>query len=231
MAERLRYRLLAANDRAYRALLRVYPAAHQREYGPCMAQLFRDLCRDAVQRDGALGLIWLWARTLFDTAHTALIEHVDDREQARGTRGSVPMLDNGRMDTAALDRQLSDLVHVLVKALRSGYSLRQCVAVVAETAPEPASSALQGWQSDLDVGHTHEEALAKLRIAWPSPYLAQIVETILQNQEGGGPLADRIAPLSEQIYKAVGSDEAFYPEMRRQADCLGGPLPERVRQD
>ena len=57
------------------------------------------------------------------------------------------------------------------------------------------------------------------------------MERFVQNQEGGGPLADQIAPLSEQIYQAVGSDEAFYPEMRRQAEYLGGPLPDRVRQE
>jgi len=231
MAERLRSRLLVANDKAYRALLYVYPAAHRREYGPCMAQLFRDLCRDAVQEDGVLGLVWLWVRTLLDTVRTALVEHADDREQTRGTRGLVPALGNGMMDTTSLDRQLGDLIYVLVKALRSGYSLRESVRIMAETAPEPLSCALQGWQADLEAGHTHEEALAKLRIAWPSPYLAQIVETVLQNQGGGSPLADQIAPLSEQIYAAVGSDEAFYPEMRRQAECLGGPLPDRVRQE
>jgi hypothetical protein len=229
MAERQRYRLLAVNDWAYRALLRVYPAAHRREYGPWMAQLFRDLCRDAVQRDGALGLIWLWVRTLLDTARTALVEHMDDRERVRGTRGSASAWESAMMDTTALDRQLGDLVYLLVKALRSGYSLRQTVAVMAETAPEPASSALQGWQADLAAGRTHEEALAKLRAAWASPYLAQIAETILQNLEGSGSLAAQIAPLADDIYRAVGSDEAFYPEMRRQAEHLGGPLPERVR--
>jgi hypothetical protein len=231
MAEHPYSRLLSISDTAYRVLLRVYPAAHRREYGLWMAQLFRDLCRDAVQQDGALGLVWLWARTLLDTARTALVEHADDSEQTRGTRGLVPALGNGMMDTTSLDRQLGDLVHVLVKALRSGYSLRESVRMMAETAPEPASCALQGWQADLEAGRTHEEALAKLRIAWPSQYLAQIVETILQNQGGGSPLADQIAPLSEQIYAAVGSDEAFYPEMRRQAEYLGGPLPNRVRQE
>ena len=184
MAEHPNSRLLSISDKAYHLLLYVYPAAHRREYGPWMAQLFRDLCRDAVQRDGAWGLVWLWARTLLDTARTALVEHGDDRKQVRGTRGSASAWESAMMDTTALDRQLGDLVYLLVKALRSGYSLRQCVAVVAETAPEPASSALHGWQADLEAGRTHEEALANLRVAWPSPYLAQIVETIKQNQEG-----------------------------------------------
>ena len=140
-------------------------------------------------------------------------------------------LEDVMIDTMALDRQLSDLIYLLVKALRSGYNLRQIVGVMAEAAPEPASRALQGWQADLEAGRTQEEALANLRQAWPSPYLAQIAETILQNPEGSGSLAAQLTPYSEQIYQAVGSDEAFYPEMRRQAASLGGPLPDRVRRE
>jgi hypothetical protein len=68
-----------------------------------------------------------------------------------------------------------------------------------------------------------------MQVAWPSPYLAQIVEAIVRNQETGGNLAAQLEPLAERIYQAAGTDEAFYPEMRRQAEELGGPLPERVR--
>ncbi len=135
------------------------------------------------------------------------------------------------MDTAALDRQLSDFVYVLTKALRSGYSLRQSLEAMAETAPEPTSSALKGWMTDLEAGCTYDEAFAHMQVAWPSPYLAQIVATIVRNQESGGNLATQLEPLAEQIYQAVGTDKAFYPEMRRQAEQLGGPLPDRVREE
>jgi Flp pilus assembly protein TadB len=139
------------------------------------------------------------------------------------------------MDTTALDCQLSDFVHVLIKALRSGYSLRQSLEAMAETAPEPTASALKGWLADLEAGCTYDEAFVHMQVAWPSPYLAQIVSTIVatiaRNQESGGNLAAQLEPLCEQIYQAVGTDEAFYPEMRRQAEQLGGPLPERVRKE
>lgn len=134
------------------------------------------------------------------------------------------------MDTSVLDRQLSDLVYVLVKALRSGYSLRQSLEAMAGTAPEPTAGAFKGWLADLEAGCTYDEAFARLQAAWPSPHLAQIVDTIVGNQERGGNLAAQLEPLAEPIYQAVGTDEAFYPEMRRQAEELGGPLPERVRE-
>jgi Flp pilus assembly protein TadB len=134
------------------------------------------------------------------------------------------------MDTSALDRQLSDFLYVLIKALRSGYGLRQSLEMVAENAPEPTTGAFQGWLADLEAGCTCDEAFAHLRAAWPSPHLAQIVDTIVRNQQTGGNLPAQLEPLAERIYQAVGTDEAFYPEMRRQAEQLGGPLPGRVRE-
>ena len=135
------------------------------------------------------------------------------------------------MDTATLDRQLSDGVCVLVTALRAGYTLRQCFETMAQVAPEPTISVFQGLLVDLEAGCTYNEAFANAQKAWPSPHLSQIIETIVQNQQTGGNLADQLAPLSELIYHAVGTDEAFYPEMRRQAQALGNRLPDRVRRE
>jgi Flp pilus assembly protein TadB len=133
------------------------------------------------------------------------------------------------MDTTTLDRQLGDCVYVLVTALRAGYTLRQSLEVMAQVAPEPTVSVFQGLLADLEAGCTYDEAFANAQKTRPSPYLAQIIETILQNQQTGGNLADQLAPLSELIYHTVGTDEAFYPEMRRQAQELGNLLPDRVQ--
>ena len=60
----------------YCALLRLYPADYRREYAAPMAQLFRDLCRDAYRQHGSVGLARLWRRVLADTVVTAAIEHI-----------------------------------------------------------------------------------------------------------------------------------------------------------
>ena len=133
------------------------------------------------------------------------------------------------MDTSLLDRQLSDFVHVMVTALRSGYSVRQIWEYLTEQAPEPTASLCRGILADLEAGRTYDEALANAQKAWPSPYLAQIVETFVQHQQIGGNLAFQLDPLVDQIYHEVGSDEAFYPEMRIQAKQLGAQLLDRVR--
>jgi hypothetical protein len=88
--------LLSAADKVYGALLHLYPRAHRRAYGPPMAQLFRDLCRDAHRQGGVPRLTWLWLRTLFELVTTAVREHLEAggtaMEDTLKTQGLVPAL-------------------------------------------------------------------------------------------------------------------------------------------
>jgi hypothetical protein len=68
----------AVSQRVYRLLLLIYPLEFRREYGPHMAQLFRDCCRAADTRDGRPGLWRLWLRTLLDLVQTAPKEHLEN---------------------------------------------------------------------------------------------------------------------------------------------------------
>lgn len=67
--------VLLLAERLYHLLLFAYPATHRRKYGPLMAQLFRDLCRDSYHQEGFVGLVRLWRHVLTDTAVTATVEH------------------------------------------------------------------------------------------------------------------------------------------------------------
>jgi Flp pilus assembly protein TadB len=135
------------------------------------------------------------------------------------------------MDAASLDRQLSDFVYVFAMALRAGYSVRQILGTLSDRAPEPTASVCRACLADLEAGLTYDQAFANTCKTWPSAHLVQILETMTQHQQTGGNLADQLDPLSERIYQAVGSDGAFYPEMRDLANAVGGPLPKRVQQD
>jgi hypothetical protein len=59
----------------YRLLLHLYPRAFRQQYGPHMAQVFRDWSLNTLRHSGTPGLAWLWAITLFDLAKTAAEEH------------------------------------------------------------------------------------------------------------------------------------------------------------
>jgi hypothetical protein len=68
-------------ESVYRALLRVYPSDYRHEYDELMAQLFRDLCRDAYRQGGRAGLMRLWQRVLVDTVITAAVEYIHTLEK------------------------------------------------------------------------------------------------------------------------------------------------------
>lgn len=61
--------------RIYTALLWLYPRAHRQDYGPLMAQLFQDQCREAYAQRHPWGVL-LWLRTLWDLGITAAQEHL-----------------------------------------------------------------------------------------------------------------------------------------------------------
>jgi hypothetical protein len=64
--------LISLSERVYRVLLLLYPAEYRREYGALMAQVFRDVCRDANRQRGAMGIVLWWCTTLLDLTLTAL---------------------------------------------------------------------------------------------------------------------------------------------------------------
>jgi len=63
----------------YRALLIFYPAAHRREYGREMSQLFRDQCRAASRKGGGIRVVGHCARTLVDFVFSATREHAENQ--------------------------------------------------------------------------------------------------------------------------------------------------------
>ncbi len=65
-------RWIAGSARIYRALLILYPADYRREYGALMVQVFRDVCRDRLRRQGIAGIVLWWCKTLLDLTLTAM---------------------------------------------------------------------------------------------------------------------------------------------------------------
>ena len=68
--------IVAYSVRVYQVLLLAYPATFQQEYGPHMAQLFRDCCLRAFRRGGPSGMVRLWLFTLLDLVHSVLEQHL-----------------------------------------------------------------------------------------------------------------------------------------------------------
>ncbi|HVR84595.1 MAG TPA: hypothetical protein VMU54_09810 [Planctomycetota bacterium] len=71
-------RAIEISERVFRRLLRAYPPSLRAEYEEPMVQLFGDLCRDARNRRGGVGLIAVWAFILRDTAGSLILEYAND---------------------------------------------------------------------------------------------------------------------------------------------------------
>jgi uncharacterized protein involved in exopolysaccharide biosynthesis len=76
MKNRFPNRSLLVSQSIYGRLLLAYPRRHRAEYGPAMAQLFRDQCRDAWNESRNWGLLKLWLRVLPDLANTSITERL-----------------------------------------------------------------------------------------------------------------------------------------------------------
>ena len=67
-------RLLAFSDRAYRLLLKAYPAAFQDRFAMEMAQVFRSICYQAYTEAGVGGWMHLWMLAFWDWLHAAVYQ-------------------------------------------------------------------------------------------------------------------------------------------------------------
>ncbi|MDR3457379.1 MAG: hypothetical protein P4N60_08035 [Verrucomicrobiae bacterium] len=88
---------LAASQRVYGWLLRAYPPGHRAEYGPAMAQLFRDQGRDAWSEARARGLLKLWLRVLPDLVSTSVRERLAVLKERKSLGDKLTNLSGGEI--------------------------------------------------------------------------------------------------------------------------------------
>jgi len=87
---------MSFSQKVFQLSLLAYPREFRNEYGPQMAQLFRDCHRDEQREHGAPGVARLWLQTFFDIARTAPAEQLENL----GRKNSI--MNNLRRDLLAL---------------------------------------------------------------------------------------------------------------------------------
>lgn len=80
----------ASHERAYRALLRLYPAQFRARYGDEMAILYRDLMRDARRRGGPGTALATWLRAVGDTLGSSVSERLSGDPPVGKSLGPEP---------------------------------------------------------------------------------------------------------------------------------------------
>jgi hypothetical protein len=208
---------LLRSEQVYRVLLHAYPPRFRQRFEHEMAQVFRTSCREIYSAAGDGGLRRLWLSTLWDWALSAA------REQVSNLLRRLDM-----NDTTSFDRQLGDVVWMIINGLRAGYDLRQVFEALSKETPEPAASAFKRLHADLSAGLALDEAIANLKREIPSQHLADVL-AIIQQQLQDWETADLLEPLREKIIAQAGSDPALYAAMHRQAETLGATVPERAK--
>jgi capsular polysaccharide biosynthesis protein len=83
---------VALSVRLFERFLAAYPREYRREYGPAMAQLFRDQCRDAWRASRGWGLTGLWLRVLPDLVKTSVLEHISTLKERKTMLERIGML-------------------------------------------------------------------------------------------------------------------------------------------
>ncbi|MBA2524158.1 MAG: hypothetical protein H0V18_00025 [Pyrinomonadaceae bacterium] len=96
MNKRTQLSRLPAAERFYALILKAYPAEFRREYGPQMAQVFRDCGRVAESRRRLFVSMHFWLIILLDLVKTAPKEHVDNLRKEKS------VMNNLRRDALAL---------------------------------------------------------------------------------------------------------------------------------
>ena len=80
------------SGKLYQRLLAAYPKEHRRDYGPAMAQVFRDQCRDAWGEGRGWGLTVLWLRVVPDLIKTSVLEHISSLKERKTMLERIGML-------------------------------------------------------------------------------------------------------------------------------------------
>ena len=163
---------LTFSRKIYGRLLLAYPKAYREEYGPAMAQLFRDQCRDAWNEAHGWGLVKLWLRVLPDLVKTSVIERCSTLTK----RKSV----SDKMATLIQPRAIFLKVFAVVFLLIFGYSV-----AVAFLLPESYASYATIW-ADMDEPVPGAWASDALEIIQSQAVLAPVIDNLHLNAVWGG---------------------------------------------
>jgi capsular polysaccharide biosynthesis protein len=173
---------VALSVRLFQRLLAAYPKEHRREYGPAMAQLFHDQCRDAWRDGRGWGLTRLWLRVLPDLVKTSVLEHIARIKEGRTMLERIVML----LPPLASPRRAFSVVFGTMFVLVVATS-----TLVTFILPEEYSSAVRispGWSVNNRAGQLEFESIQSVAV------LSKVIDDLHLDQAwgrkhaGGSPL-------------------------------------------
>jgi len=175
-------RLVTFSDGLYRSLLLIYPRSYRDEYGPPMAQLFRDQCRDAWSQSRAWGLLALWLRAVPDLIKTSVLEHIANWKGRKSMADNISALGQSRTKFVVfLGVAAAVFLLTFVTAALVTFILPETFSSMAriKIEPDPQSAAGKNGSYDPYMVQTEFEVIQS------EPVLTRVVEKMDLTTEWG----------------------------------------------
>ncbi len=96
-------------------------------------------------------------------------------------------------------RLFADAIDIIVRGVRSGLPLGECVKIIGREMPEPLGDEFRLVTEGIRLGMTVEESLNRMAERVPTPEVRFFAIVIAIQQQTGGNLADTLSKLSEVL--------------------------------
>ncbi len=93
----------------------------------------------------------------------------------------------------------SDAIDIIVRGIRSGLPVHDCLKIIARESPEPVASEFQRLVENIGMGVSIDQALEKMFQRMPTPELRFFAIVLAIQQKTGGNLAEALANLSQVL--------------------------------
>lgn len=124
--------------------------------------------------------------------------------------------------------ELANSIDVIVRGIKSGLPLNECLGVIAKESPEPVASEFREVVEQQRVGVSLSEALERLTRRMPLPEVKFLAIVIAIQQQSGGNLAEALSNLSGVLrdrFKMAAKVKALSAEAKASAMILGALPP------
>jgi tight adherence protein B len=102
----------------------------------------------------------------------------------------------GKRRSAKFTMAFADAVDIIVRGLRSGLPLHDCLKVIGKESPEPLAGEFRRLVESLSMGMTLDQGLEKLHERMPAPELRFFAIVLNIQQKTGGNLGEALGNLS-----------------------------------
>jgi tight adherence protein B len=117
-----------------------------------------------------------------------------------------------------------DAIDIIVRGVRSGLTVGECLGIVGQESPEPVGSEMRMVNEAIKLGQTMPEAMQRMSDRIPSPEFRYFTIVLGTQQSTGGNLAETLAKLSDvlrQRKRMRDKVQAMSSEAKASASIIG----------